>query len=128
MNLLANHDIRFRVIDLETTGITADDHVVKIAAVDLVDGEIIPIRPDLVCPPLPIPPGASAVHHLTDTDVEDAPALENVLPFYMDADGAAGVDVIVAHKWAFEEQWIGDHLQGRPSICTYKAALRVWPD
>jgi exodeoxyribonuclease X len=102
--------------------------VVEIAAVDLVGGEIIPVRSNLVRPPLPIPPGASAVHHLTDADVEDAPALKEVLPFYMDADGAAGVDVFVAHKWSFEAQWIGDHLQGRPSICTYKGALCVWPD
>ena len=55
-------------------------------------------------------------------------SLEEVLPFYMDADRAAEVDVFVAHKWAFEAQWLGEHLQGRPAICTYKAALRLWPD
>ena len=57
-----------------------------------------------------------------------APRLEEVLPIYMDADRAAGVDVFVAHKWAFEAQWLEDYLQGRPAICTYKAALRLWPE
>jgi exodeoxyribonuclease X len=50
------------------------------------------------------------------------------LPFYMDGDGEADVDVFVAHKWAFETQWLGEHLQGRPAICTYQAALRLWPE
>ena len=50
------------------------------------------------------------------------------LPIYMDVDRAAGVDVFVAHKWAFEAQWLEEHLQGRPAICTYKAALRLWPE
>ncbi len=50
------------------------------------------------------------------------------MPSYMDTDGSAGVDVFVAHKWSFEAQWLGEHLQGRPAICTYKAALRVWPE
>jgi exodeoxyribonuclease X len=46
----------------------------------------------------------------------------------MDGDGEADVDVFVAHKWAFETQWLGEHLQSRPAICTYKAALRLWPE
>ena len=54
--------------------------------------------------------------------------MEEVLPFYMDEDRDAGVDVFVAHKWAFEAQWLGNPLQGRPAICTYKAALRLWPE
>jgi exodeoxyribonuclease X len=50
------------------------------------------------------------------------------MPFYMDTDRAVGVDVFVAHHWAIEAQWLGEHLQGRPSICTYKAALRLCPE
>lgn len=119
--------LHLRIVDLETTGMTANDHVLEIGAVDLVGDEIIPIGSDLVLPPTSIPPEASAVHHLTDADVEDAPALEEVLPFYMAVDRAAGIDVFVAHKWAFEAQWLGSMLEGRPALCTYKAALRVWP-
>jgi exodeoxyribonuclease X len=118
----------FRIVDLETTGTTPNDAVVEIGAVDVIGREIIPIGSDLVRPPVPIPPQASAIHQITDDDVSGCPSLEEVLPFYMDEDRDAGVDVFVAHKWDFEAQWLGGHLQDRPAICTYKAALRVWPD
>jgi exodeoxyribonuclease X len=101
---------------------------VEIAAVDLIGREIIPVGSSLVRPPISIPPAASAVHHLVDKDVVGAPTLDELLPAYMDINQTAGVDVFVAHKWAFEKQWLGDQLKGRPAICTYKAALRVWPD
>ena len=100
----SHNPARFRVIDLETTGTTADDAVVEIAAVDLVGDEILPVRADLVRPPIPIPPEASAIHHITDEDVVCAPTLEQALPFYMDTDRSAGVDVFVAHHLAFEAQ------------------------
>jgi exodeoxyribonuclease X len=118
---------RFRIVDLETTGTTPNDAVVEIGAVDLVGGEIILIGSDLVRPPVPIPPQASAIHQITDDDVSRCPGLEEVLPFNLDVDQGAGVDVFVAHHWAFEAQWLGIHLQGRPAICTYKAVLRLWP-
>jgi exodeoxyribonuclease X len=118
---------RFRIVDLETTGTTPNDAVVEIGAVDLVGGEIILSGSDLVPPPAPIPPQASAIHQITDDDVSRCPGLEEVLPFYMDTDRRAEVDVLVAHHWAFGAQWLGIHLQGRPAICTYKAVLRLWP-
>jgi len=88
---------RFRIVDLETTGTTPNDAVVEIGAVDLVGREIIPIGSDLVRPPVPIPPEASAIHQITDTDVSRRPRLEEVLPRYMGVDGADRVDVFVAH-------------------------------
>src|SRR4028118_1598086 len=60
---------RFRIVDLETTGTTPNDAVVEIGAIDLVGGEIILIGSDLVRPPVPIPPQASAIHQTTDDDV-----------------------------------------------------------
>ena len=36
--------------------------------------------------------------------------------------------MFVAHRWAFESQWLGARLQGRRAICTYKAAVRLWPE
>ena len=53
---------RFKIVDLETTGTTPNDAVVEIGAIDLVGGEIILIGSDLVRPPVPIPPQASAIH------------------------------------------------------------------
>ncbi len=119
---------RIRVLDLETTGTTADDAVVEIAAVDLIGSEVVIIGSDLVRPPIPIPAGASAVHHITDVDVIHCPPFEEHLPYYLDMSHAAGVDVFASHNWRFDAQWLGQHLDGRPAICTYKCALRVWPD
>jgi exodeoxyribonuclease X len=66
---------RFRLIDLETTGTGPDDHVVEIAAVDFIGSDIQIVSSDLVRPPIPIPPEASAVHHITDDDVSGSPPL-----------------------------------------------------
>jgi exodeoxyribonuclease X len=74
-----------------------------------------------------IPPQASAVHHITDLEVMYCPSFEDRLPYYLDVFHAE-VDVFAAHNWRFESQWLGAHLDGRPAICTYKCALRVWPD
>ena len=127
MNIYSNKLTRFRVLDLETTGISPDDAVVEIAAVDLVGREIVIIGSDLVRPRT-IPPQASAVHHITDDDVGHCRSLEDHLPIYVDTFHEADVDVFACHNWRFDAQWLGDKLDGRPAICTYKCALRVWPE
>jgi exodeoxyribonuclease X len=119
---------RIRVVDLETTGKNPTDAIVEIAAVDLVGDEIIVIGSDLVKPFVPIPPEASAVHHITDSDVSGCPPLEDHLPHYLDYSGSAGVSAFAAHNWQFEAQWLGDAIGERPAICTYKCALRAWPE
>lgn len=60
-----------RVIDIETTGIDpGTDAIIEIASVDMVrDGGITNAMDTLVRPTKPIPPGASAVHHIVDEDV-----------------------------------------------------------
>lgn len=117
-----------RVIDIETTGIDpATDAVVEIASVDVKPGGVIANQQEtLVCPPIPIPPEASAVHHLLDADVVSAPAFGDVIGDF------AGADAYVAHNCSFERDFIGEHLviaEKRPTwICTYKCALRLFPD
>jgi exodeoxyribonuclease X len=75
-----------------------------------------------------IPPQASAIHHITDEDVGRCRPLEEHLPLYLDYDREADVTAFASHNWRFDAQWVGDKLDGRPAICTYKCALRVWPD
>jgi exodeoxyribonuclease X len=105
-----------RCIDIETTGIDpATDAVVEIASVDL-------LRETLVRPRVPIPPEASAVHHLIDADLVSAPSLEDVI------DRFKGADAYVAHNSDFERSFLGDYLGQATWICTYKCALRVWPE
>jgi exodeoxyribonuclease X len=122
------HPVRIRIIDLETTGKTAEHSIIEIGAVDLVGNEIIPVGAEMVRPPCSIPPEASAVHHIVDEHVTLCAPIETYLSYFMDFDGAAGVSAFCAHKWCFEAQWLGSHLQGRPAICTLKAAQRMWPE
>lgn len=125
---MATPPVRIRVIDLETTGTLATDHIVEIAAVDIVEGEIIPVGSHLIRPPVPIPPEASAIHHLVDEDVEWCDGIEDPLAYYMDVDGAAGVTSFAAHNMAFEANWIAQHVRQRSAICTLKCALHLWPN
>jgi len=59
------------IFDSETTGLGARDELVQIGVIDL-RGEVL--LDALVRPSIPIPPGASAIHGLTDADVAAAPA------------------------------------------------------
>ncbi|HEY0311200.1 MAG TPA: 3'-5' exonuclease, partial [Allosphingosinicella sp.] len=95
---------------------------------DIVNGHVIIVGSDLVRPSVPIPAPASAIHHIVDADVAQCRPLAEHLDVYMDRHMDVGVQAFAAHNWKFEAQWLGDHLQGRPAICTYKCAMRVWPD
>ena len=111
-----------RCIDIETTGIDPEsDAVVEIASVDILrEGGITNRQETLVKPGFPVPSEASAVHHLIDADLADAPPLEQVI------DRFKGADAYVAHNSDFESSC--KYLGETTWICTYKCALRVWPD
>ena len=113
-----------RVIDIETTGTDPTvDAVIEIASVDLLkDGTIANQRTALVRPPLRVPPEASAVHHLIDEDLAFAPELGEVL------DQFRGADAYVAHNADFERSFLERLLGDALWACTYKCALRIWPD
>ena len=60
--------------DLETTGVDPDnDRIVQIALVRVEPGGARRTFTSLVNPGRPIPPQATAVHHITDDDVKDQP-------------------------------------------------------
>lgn len=105
-----------RCIDFETTGIPteADKHaIVEIGWCDL--GTSAPRN--LLCNPgRTIPPEAKAVHHITDEMVKYATGDVSVLD---------GADIYVAHNADYERQF---YRTDKPFICTYKVALRYWPE
>jgi exodeoxyribonuclease X len=140
-----------RIIDLETTGTQPPpaDEVLEIAAVDVVPGEE---RPRLfghafIKPTIPIPDLSKAVHHIIEDDVKDAASWGSVWPTYLGHPAPArAVDVrprsleemrdtgprliqaFAAHRADFEAMHLTEEMRlGRPIICTYKSALRVWP-
>ncbi len=90
-----------RVIDIDTTGIDpANDAIIEIASIDILrDGGITNAMDTLVKPGKPIPAGASAVHHIVDQDVANAPQLDDVI------DRFRGADFYVAHNCEFESSF-----------------------
>jgi exodeoxyribonuclease X len=113
-----------RIFDIETTGFNPDeDCIVEVAAYDLHDdGRVAFVDASLVKPGRPIPPEASATHHLIDVDVAEAPPLAAVLTRVF----ANAPTIFAAHNCDFERSFLPTPA-GTRWICTYKAALRVWP-
>lgn len=117
-----------RVFDVETTGIDPkEDRVVEIAACDVtIYGlDVTPIASYLVDPGRPIPPVASAVHHITDEHIAEAQAalFGEVWPNLYDP----AITFYAAHNCEFEQGFMPSPA-GVEWICTYKCALRAWPD
>lgn len=110
-----------RVIDLETTGLEPPEaEVCEVGLCDLVLEEraIGPGR-SWMCGVKTMPPEARAIHHISLADCAgwdpfDASAMFKHTP-----------DAIAAHAADFETKFF---LSPVPVICTYKSALRVWPD
>lgn len=71
----------------------------------------------------PLPPDARAVHHIRHEELAGLPRYDARLLF--EHAMRDGIFCLAAHSADFE----ATHLIGSlPLICTYKAALRVWPD
>lgn len=89
------------VLDLETTGKRVHaDRIVEICALKLFPGGTHEIRTRRLNPGIPIPPEATAVHHITDADVADE------LSFHRIAPGLAayleGCDLCGYNLWSFD--------------------------
>ena len=124
------------MIDLETTGQGfADGGVVEVGWQDVAPG------PDgawtlrggpgalLVRPDHPISPQTSAIHHIVNADVVDAPPWQEAAPPVLQAWPGPAPLALAAHRAAFEQRWCRPALSnGARWICTYKCALRLWPD
>lgn len=123
---------RLRVIDLETGGSGPQD-VCEIGWQDVAkadDGRWA-LSPDrgslLINPGRPISPDTMAVHHILDSDVADAPFWKDVASTILRPPG--GVIALSAHRAAFEQRFCTPRLTGNAVwICTWKCAMRVWPE
>lgn len=114
--------MRYWVVDSETTGVGPQDKAVEIAGFFCEDGEIINYYQSLVNPGIPIPAEASAIHHIVDEDVIDAPDIEEaMLPFFNE-----DFDFVVAHNALFDKRMM-DFGQA-PWACSLKMSRVVYPD
>lgn len=105
------HDIStldFVAFDTETTGLhPSSEGLVEVAAVrfDLVNGPKEYFQ-TLVNPGMPIPPGVSRIHGITDDMVAGSPSIDKVLPpFFRFLEGA----IPVAHNAPFDLGFLALH-------------------
>ena len=124
-------DITFCVVDLETTGGSAEggSMITEIGAVKVRGGEILGEFQTLVNPHTAIPPFIAVLTGISNTMVADAPGIESALPAFLEfAQGC----VLVAHNAPFDVGFLKHFAarQGRPwpafeVVDTAKLARRV---
>ena len=119
-----------RVVDLETTGSRPPAHgVCEIGWQDVTLGDdgwqVTASRgASLVDPGRAIPAVTQAVHHIIDEDVVGAPRWPEIAPQVLRVH-----PVMAAHRASFEQRFCTPALSsGARWICTWKCALRLWPD
>ncbi len=126
-----------RVLDLETTGIPtpAERHAVcevgwcdvQVEIADhttgLVQTHVGPTLDQITNPGRPMPPEARAVHHIGDAEIaESGVPISDAFTRLMEGPP----DAFCAHNANFEREFFGGGEV--PWLCSYKIALRIWPD
>lgn len=100
-------DGTYVVFDLETTGFSAvKDRIIEIGAVKVVDGKITDKFSAFVNPGIPVPFRITQLTSITDEMVMEAPAIDVVLPEFLDFVGGA---VLVAHNAGFDVGFIEEN-------------------
>lgn len=118
--------MKIRAIDLETTGFKTDDKptqgIMEIGYADLVDGEVSAAQGQLVDSGISTSIEARAVHHISDDMCAGEIRPDDACKILMDGDH----EYFCAHNTDHEKQFFGGG--ERKWLCTYKTALRLWPD
>jgi DNA polymerase III subunit epsilon len=110
------HDVTFCVVDLETTGGSAEQcGITEIGAVKLRGGECLGTFQTLVNPGVAIPPEITVLTGITQAMVLPAPRIEAVLPALLEFVGDA---VVVGHNVRFDVAFLDAALvrDGRPRL------------
>lgn len=102
-------DADYVALDLETTGLMAQtERIVEIGAIRFDrQGTERGRFHTLVNPERSMPPGAQAVHGITDADLAGAPLVRDVLPEFFSFLGAPGEATLLAHNASFDARFLG---------------------
>ena len=94
----------FVVFDTETTGLSASkDRIVELSAIRFVDGAPVEVFETFINPEREISPEVSAINHITNDMVADAPTISEVLPSF---EAFVGKSPLVAHNLEFDIKFL----------------------
>lgn len=124
----------FVIVDLETTGLQPNlDSIVEIAAVKVVNGEIVDEKNTLVNPHIFVPQETTDITGITTEMLREFPAFEEIAEEYVNFMGENAV--FVAHNVDFDRNFLNSHLRRMqreelktPYLCTFKLAKVVHPN
>lgn len=117
-------------IDCETTGVRASDKVVEVAWT-LLDRNLVEVErhSSLINPLIPIPSDSSAVHGITNRDVEGAPTIEQ---YFFDVLGNRfGINrhLFTAYNSGFDFRFLGPYMvENTRQFDLLKVARRLYPE
>lgn len=123
-------DLTCVVFDTETTGLDVTDRIVQIAGLRIAGGRLTGESFDtLVNPGREIPPGATAIHHITNEMVADAPDVRAAVTAFHHFTAEA---VLIAHNAPFDMGLLhairdetGVHFEN-PVLDTVLLSAMVW--
>ena len=141
MRLNLNRPIIF--FDLETTGVdTAKDRIVEISMLKVMPDGTEEVKTRRLNPEMPIPPGASAIHHIYDDDVKDCPSFRAIakslaaylegcdfagynsnkfdIPVLVEEFLRAGIDIDIKKRRFIDVQNIFHRMEQRTLVAAYK--------
>jgi len=118
----------YLLADVETTGVGASDKVVEVAWMLIDDAFLIVDQGhSLINPQRHIPAGASAVHGIVDSDVVEAPTLDE---YFEQVGGLQDLGCpLIAHNSSFDYRFLAPYLKpNTPQICTLRLVRKLYPD
>lgn len=124
----------YRATDLETTGLPEDGEPVGIMEAGWCDMKNFIIKPPvsvLVDCGIPCSIGARAIHHISDEMCAGELRPDQAVAMIASGEHAYVVEHNVDHEKHHIGPGINPNSEGgteRQWICTYKSALRIWPD
>jgi DNA polymerase III epsilon subunit-like protein len=92
------------VLDTETATLLGAPHLLELAAIRVMDGEIVDTFESYVCPRVPIDAEATAIHGIDESAVRSAPHPHEVLAAFSDFVGDAWM---AAHHAPFDARVLG---------------------
>ncbi len=98
------HDATFVVFDVETTGFSTNyNEIIEIGAVKIYKGMPVDEFSTFIKPNEPINPVITALTGITNSDVIDAPKIDEVMPKFIEF---IGNSILVAHNATFDTEFI----------------------